>query len=95
MSADEPFCIFAREFCDSPEERHEVKNKSRKSKTLPKKMPKEIHQSGLDIARQEYLFSRIREFCAVATQDTTCPKPSNESAGEVEDAAPKSKKRRK
>ena len=30
---------------------------------------------GLDMARQEYLFSKLREFCADDAKDITCPKP--------------------
>ena len=36
-----------------------------------------LQPPGLDIARQNYLYKQIREYCENYAKDTTCPKPAS------------------
>jgi hypothetical protein len=42
----------------------------------PQVLPDIIHPKGLPPNRQWYLYEKIREYCSIETQDTTCPLPT-------------------
>ncbi|MCG8625782.1 MAG: hypothetical protein MJE68_27755, partial [Proteobacteria bacterium] len=65
--------VFVREKSDSPE----VEMKLLKDDWTPPAtdLPERVAPTGLSLARQWYLFNKIREFCPKDCKDVTCPKP--------------------
>ena len=66
--------VFVRLKSDSPEVDYNLlKDKWLLTATV---LPERLTLSGLNPARQWYLFQRIREFCPEEAKDVTCPMPS-------------------
>ena len=83
-----PGYIFAREHCDSSETEF-CMLKQHQSFDSMNDLPSEIRPTGLDPARQWYLYENIRPFCgSVLASDMTCPVPSIPKPGSTNDTVP-------
>ena len=74
FSASDPGVVVCKAHHKAPEVRFQL---LRKAYVYPRfdKMPL-LQHPGLDAARQDYLFNRVREFVSEEVKDVTCPRPT-------------------
>ena len=73
FDAERPGVVFARE--DAAAEPVEFQLLREAHHQPPPSRPPVQAPPGLDLARQKYLFEKIREFCSDEAKDVTCPPP--------------------
>lgn len=76
FEADSPGKVSIREAPDSPARKVDLFAAGVCQTQLPRTPPTRINPPGLDLQRQLYLFSKIREFVADEWKDVVCPPPA-------------------